>query len=93
METSVAKRRIEVYDTTLRDGAQAEGISLSLQDKLLITERLIDLGFDFVEGGYPGSNAKDSQYFEHVRELDLGKTKICAFGMTRRRRRSLRSCR
>jgi len=85
METSVTKRRIEVYDTTLRDGAQAEGISFSLQDKLLITRRLIDLGFDFIEGGHPGSNAKDSQYFEHVRELDRGKTRICAFGMTRRK--------
>jgi len=85
METSVTKRRIEVYDTTLRDGAQAEGISFSLQDKLLITRRLIDLEFDFIEGGYPGSNAKDSQYFEHVRELDRGKTRICAFGMTRRK--------
>ena len=85
MPTNVTKRRIEVYDTTLRDGAQAEGISLSLQDKLLITRRLVDLGFDYVEGGYPASNKKDLQYFQQVRELDLKNTRVCAFGMTRRK--------
>ena len=78
-------RPIQFYDTTLRDGAQGEGISFSLQDKLLITERLAEMGFDFVEGGYPLSNEKDAQYFERVRDLDLGNTQICAFGMTRRR--------
>ena len=85
MQPSAEKRRIEVYDTTLRDGAQAEGISLSLQDKLLITGRLVDLGFHFIEGGYPASNEKDFQYFQRVRELDLKGTKVCAFGMTRRK--------
>ncbi len=85
MQTSATKRRIEVYDTTLRDGAQAEGISLSLQDKLLITRRLVDLGFHFIEGGYPGSNEKDFQYFQRVRDVDLKRTKVCAFGMTRRK--------
>ncbi|MFH1269390.1 MAG: citramalate synthase [Planctomycetota bacterium] len=79
------RRRIEVYDTTLRDGAQAEGISFSLQDKLLVTQRLADLGFDYVEGGYPASNQKDLQYFQQVRDLDLKNTKVCAFGMTRRK--------
>jgi 2-isopropylmalate synthase len=83
--TETTKRRIEVYDTTLRDGAQAEGISFSLQDKLLVTRRLADLGFDYIEGGYPGSNAKDFQYFQRVRGMDLGKTRVCAFGMTRRK--------
>jgi 2-isopropylmalate synthase len=86
MLTNETKRQIEVYDTTLRDGAQAEGISFSLQDKLLVTRRLIELGFDFIEGGYPGSNAKDFQFFQQVREIDLKKTKICAFGMTRRKK-------
>ena len=80
-------RHIEVYDTTLRDGCQAEGISFSLQDKLLVTERLIALGFDYVEGGYPASNEKDFQYFRKVRELDPGRTRVCAFGMTRRKGR------
>ena len=78
-------RRIEVYDTTLRDGAQAEGISFSLQDKLALTERLDALGFDFIEGGYPASNEKDSQYFQRVAGLALKQIKVCAFGMTRRK--------
>jgi 2-isopropylmalate synthase len=85
MQTSGSKRRIEVYDTTLRDGAQAEGISLSLQDKLLITQRLVDLGVDYVEGGYPASNEKDRQYFQRVGDLDLKQTKVSAFAMTRRK--------
>src|SRR5205085_4271591 len=78
-------RRIETYDTTLRDGSQGEGVSFSLQDKLMITERLDSLGFDYIEGGYPLSNEKDAEYFQRVWELDLQHAKICAFGMTRRR--------
>lgn len=78
-------RRIEIYDTTLRDGAQAEGIDFSLQDKLSLTERLDGLGFDYVEGGYPASNEKDAQYFRQVGTLDLKHVKVCAFGMTRRK--------
>ena len=82
-------RTIEIYDTTLRDGTQGEGVSLSLQDKLLITQRLDEMGVDFVEGGYPYSNPKDAEYFQRVAELSrAGKLKhaqICAFGMTRRR--------
>ena len=77
--------RIQIYDTTLRDGAQAEGISFSLQDKLAITRRLDSLGFDYVEGGYPASNEKDSQYFQQVCELPLKRVRVCAFGMTRRK--------
>src|SRR5271165_5646255 len=77
--------RIEIYDTTLRDGSQAEGISFSLQDKLAITERLDSLGFDYVEGGYPASNEKDAQYFQRVCELPLKHVRVCAFGMTRRK--------
>jgi 2-isopropylmalate synthase len=78
-------RRIEIYDTTLRDGTQGEGVNFSLQDKLLITERLDKIGADFVEGGYPLSNEKDVQFFQKARELDLAHAKVCAFGMTRRR--------
>ena len=63
--------RIEIYDTTLRDGAQGEGISFSLQDKLAVTVRLDALGFDYVEGGYPASNEKDTQYFQQVGRLPL----------------------
>ena len=65
-------RRIQIYDTTLRDGSQGEGVNFSLQDKLLITERLDSLGFDYIEGGYPLSNHKDAQYFPaQSRELQL----------------------
>jgi 2-isopropylmalate synthase len=78
-------RRIQVYDTTLRDGAQAEGISFSLQDKLLLTSRLDSLGFDYVEGGYPSSNEKDWEYFRRVRDIEMKHAKVCAFGMTRRK--------
>ena len=77
--------RIEIYDTTLRDGSQGEGVNFSLQDKLQITRRLDALGFDFVEGGYPLSNPKDAEYFQAVRDLDLGHVRVAAFGMTRRR--------
>ena len=77
-------RRIEIYDTTLRDGTQGEGFSLSLQDKLLIAQKLDELGVDYIEGGFPLSNPKDAQFFQDVRELCL-KAKIAAFGMTRRR--------
>ena len=74
---------IELYDTTLRDGAQQEGISLSLEDKLAITELLDGLGVDIIEGGYAGANEKDDEYFVRVRELDLKHSKIAAFGSTR----------
>src|SRR5882724_6034012 len=78
-------RRIEIYDTTLRDGTQGEGFNLSLQDKLLIAQRLDELGVDYVEGGFPLSNPKDEQFFRDVRQLGLKNAKISAFGMTRRR--------
>ncbi len=77
--------RIAIYDTTLRDGSQGEGVNFSLQDKLLITRKLDDLGVDYVEGGYPLSNPKDAEYFRAVRDLDLDHARIAAFGMTRRR--------
>ena len=78
-------RHIQIYDTTLRDGSQGEGISLSLHDKLLIARRLDSIGIDFVEGGYPLSNEKDVEYFTHLRKKPLSHAKACAFGMTRRR--------
>lgn len=77
--------RIQLYDTTLRDGSQGEGVNFSLQDKLAITCRLDELGFDYIEGGYPLSNPKDEEYFQRVSELPLRHAKICAFGMTRRK--------
>src|SRR5579864_1519391 len=81
----MSERRIEIYDTTLRDGTQGEGFNLSLQDKLMIARRLDDLGVDYIEGGFPLSNPKDEQFFRDVREMKLKHAKISAFGMTRRR--------
>lgn len=78
-------KRIFIYDTTLRDGSQGEGVNFSLQDKLHITKKLDDLGVDFIEGGYPLSNPKDFEYFREVRKLELKHAKVSAFGMTRRK--------
>lgn len=80
----MARKKIEIYDTTLRDGNQGEGVNLSLGDKLDITLDLVAMGVDFVEGGWPGSNPKDDEYFSRVRDLDLGDLKIAAFGSTHR---------
>jgi 2-isopropylmalate synthase len=77
--------RVSIYDTTLRDGSQGEGVNFSLQDKLLLTTRLDEIGVDYVEGGYPLSNPKDFEYFQAVRELPLKHAKVVAFGMTRRK--------
>ena len=78
-------RSIEIYDTTLRDGSQGEGVNFSLEDKLAIARRLDQAGVDFIEGGYPLSNPKDAQFFARARELGLRRARLCAFGMTRRR--------
>jgi 2-isopropylmalate synthase len=80
-----SNRRIEVYDTTLRDGTQAQGVSLSLADKLAIVDALDALGVDYIEGGYPLSNPKDEAFFREVRSKDLRRARIAAFGMTRRK--------
>lgn len=78
-------RSIEIYDTTLRDGTQGEGISFSLQDKLNIAQRLAEIGIDYIEGGYPLSNEKDVAFFQQIRKFNLGNSQVSAFGMTRRR--------
>src|ERR1700736_632492 len=77
--------RIQIYDATLRDGSQGEGINFSLQDKLLITRRLDELGVDVIEGGYPLSNPKDYEYLQEDAKFPLRYAKIAAFGMTRRK--------
>jgi 2-isopropylmalate synthase len=82
---NLVMKRIQIYDTTLRDGSQGEGISFSLHDKLNITRRLDEIGVDYIEGGYPLSNEKDAEYFREVAKLPLQHAKICAFGMTRRK--------
>jgi 2-isopropylmalate synthase len=73
-----------IYDTTLRDGCQAEDISFTLEDKLRITEKLEELGVDYIEGGYPGSNSRDADFFKQVKKLNLKNAKIASFGTTRK---------
>lgn len=76
--------KIKLYDTTLRDGMQAEGVSFSLEDKLLIAKCLDNLGVDYIEGGYAASNPKEMEFFRQAAELNLKNAKITAFGNTRR---------
>lgn len=78
-------QRVAIYDTTLRDGTQREGISLSVADKLRITLLLDELGVAYIEGGWPGSNPKDVAYFDQVRDLPLRHARIAAFGSTCRK--------
>ncbi|RZN56236.1 MAG: citramalate synthase [Candidatus Methanomethylicota archaeon] len=75
---------VEIYDTTLRDGAQSKDIIFSLQDKLRITSKLDEFGVHYIEGGWPGSNPKDEEYFKKVKELSLENSEVVAFGSTRR---------
>jgi len=76
--------KIKIYDTTLRDGMQAEGVSFSLEDKLAIARCLDELGLDYIEGGYAASNPKEMQFFQEAAKLSLKNSKIVAFGSTRR---------
>lgn len=76
--------KIRTYDTTLRDGMQAEGVSLSLEDKLSVAKCLDQLGLDYIEGGYAGSNPKEMQFFAEVKKLNLSNSRIVAFGNTHR---------
>ncbi len=73
---------VETYDTTLRDGTQSEGVSLSIEDKLKIISKLDDLGVTYIEAGYPASNEKDAEVFQRVKQLTLQNSKIVAFSMT-----------
>jgi len=77
---------IEAYDTSLRDGSQAEDVSFSVEDKLRITEKLDELGVHYIEGGWPGSNPKDAEYFKKIRKMSLSNAVIAAFGSTHRPR-------
>ena len=81
---NMAAGKIKLYDTTLRDGMQAEGISFSLEDKLAIAKCLDELGVDYIEGGYAASAPKEMQFFAEVAKLDLKNSRIVAFGSTRR---------
>lgn len=77
------KHQVKLYDTTLRDGAQREGLSFSVEDKLRITKRLDDFGVRYIEGGWPGANPKDIEYFQKARELEIKNAIVVAFGSTR----------
>ena len=95
-ETSVSSRtsqanradqtgeRVEIYDTTLRDGSQGEGVNFSLEDKIRIARKLDEFGMDYIEGGWPGSNPKDIEFFERMKREPLHHSKLAAFGSTRR---------
>jgi len=78
-------RKIKIYDTTLRDGSQGEDISFSLNDKLRIASRLDELGVHYIEGGWPGANPKDTQFFKDAKKLGLKSARLAAFGSTRRK--------
>src|SRR5947199_8580827 len=77
--------RIELYDTTLRDGMQGEGMSLSAQEKLRVAHRLDELGIDLIEAGFPSSNPKELELFELLSGETFEHAELAAFGMTRRR--------
>ncbi len=77
-------KKIQLYDTTLRDGCQSEDVSLTVDDKLSIAARLDELGFDYIEGGWPGSNERDAAFFSEVKKLRLRHARVAAFGSTRR---------
>src|SRR5881275_2190006 len=75
---------LQLYDTTLRDGAQMEGMALSVEDKLKIARKMDELGVHYIEGGWPGSNPKDAEFFKRAADLELKHAKVAAFGSTRR---------
>ena len=77
-------KTVKLFDTTLRDGAQTEGISFSLEDKLKIAKLLDELGIHYIEGGWPGSNPKDIEFFKAIKNVKLKNAKIVAFSSTRR---------
>jgi len=77
-------QKIDIYDTTLRDGSQREGVSLSVADKLKIVEKLDEFGIAYIEGGWPGSNPKDIEFFRRARKIKLKNARLCAFGSTRK---------
>jgi 2-isopropylmalate synthase len=80
----MGEKKIYIFDTTLRDGTQGEGISFSVLDKILIARKLDEFGIDYIEGGWPGSNPKDMEFFREIKRYNLRHSKIVAFGSTRR---------
>jgi 2-isopropylmalate synthase len=84
MEIEGMKRKILIYDTTLRDGTQGEHINLSAEDKIKIAQRLDEMGFHYIEGGWPGSNPKDARFFDMIKKYSFKTSRLTAFGSTRR---------
>ncbi|MCD6423703.1 MAG: citramalate synthase [Elusimicrobia bacterium] len=78
-------KEIYIYDTTLRDGSQAEGISFTVKDKISVARALRELGIPYIEGGWPGSNPKDAEFFKRIKKIKLSPSKLVAFGSTRRK--------
>lgn len=89
--TEKNERTVEIFDSTLRDGAQGEGISFSVQDKLNIVKTLDELGISYIEAGNPGSNPKDLEFFQEVKKIKLQNARLVAFGATRRKDISVES--
>ncbi len=84
MNLRTQSRRVFIYDTTLRDGTQGEGISFSAKDKVLLASAMDEFGIDYIEGGWPGSNPRDMEFFDLAKSITFHHAKICAFGSTRR---------
>ena len=80
------KNLVEIYDTTLRDGTQGEGVSFSVEDKLRVAEKLDAFGVHYIEGGWPGSNPKDIEFFKEASKRQWKNSQIAAFGSTRRKK-------
>src|SRR5262245_50702773 len=78
------RRTVKIYDTTLRDGTQGEGVSFSMEDKVRLAARFDAVGIHYIEGGWPGSNPKDLRFFRRMQDVSLKHAKLCAFSMTRR---------
>src|SRR5512136_2510016 len=74
--------KIQIYDTTLRDGTQSESVAFSVQDKLRVARKLDEFGVDYIEGGWPGSNEKDAEFFHRAASQKWQTAKIAAFGST-----------
>ena len=85
MAAKLKRPQVEIYDTTLRDGSQGEGINFSVKDKLRIAEKLDAFGLHYIEGGWPGSNPKDIEFFEQAKRLKLKNARLAAFGSTRKK--------
>ena len=87
----MAENQVQIFDSTLRDGAQGQGISFSLEDKIKIVKALDDIQVDFIEAGNPGSNPKDMEFFKRLKNVELKHSKVVAFGSTRRPKREFPS--